>query len=77
MPGRTLGCGHIMTSVAFKKGAKSHIAFVDIRMNAQQYQDILEEHLVPFITITADDGVIFQQDVAPIPTPASTGRLWN
>lgn len=40
--------GSIMVLTAFKKGAKSELALVDVRMNAQ---NILEEHLQPFITI--------------------------
>lgn len=63
----------VVAWMVFKKGAKSEIAFVGVRMSAQKHIDIhiLGEHVLSFMTISADNDIIFQPDSAPIHTAAS------
>lgn len=72
---RAHGGGSVMVWAAFKKDLKSEIAFVNGRMCAEDYQQVLEENLLPLITLSEDDNITFQQDNAPIHTAGST-KTW-
>lgn len=74
---RAQGGGSVMIWAAFKQNYKSEIAFIEGRINAMDYQEMLHDNLLPFITLTEDDKVIFQQDNAPIHTAASTKKWFE
>lgn len=66
MSRRPLGGGGVMVWAAFIGNLKTEIVFISGRIDAKKYQEVLEEHLLPLITLTEDKDVIFQQDNAPI-----------
>lgn len=51
---------------AFCSDGMLSLAFPSCRMNSKEYVDILEEKLVPFLESSASEGLIFQQDNAPV-----------
>lgn len=53
-------------------GGKSEIVFIDGRMNAQRYQEMLEAQLIGIGAQIGGQDWIFQQDNAPIHSAAST-----
>ncbi|CAK9818949.1 Transposable element Tc3 transposase [Anthophora quadrimaculata] len=55
----------------------SELSFISGRLNATDYQNMLHNHLLPFITIINDNKVIFQQDNAPIHTASSTKKWFE
>ena len=55
--------------------SKSEIVFVNDKMDASGYQQMLHDHLLPFITLTENNKIIFQQDNTPIHT-ASSSKKW-
>lgn len=57
----TLEGGSIIIWFAFKKNFKSKMTFVNSRINAAGYQQMLHDYLLPFITLTKNDKTIFQQ----------------
>lgn len=48
----------------------SEIVFVKGKLNAVEYQEMLHDELLPFITEIGDQKTIFQEDNAPIHTAA-------
>lgn len=42
------------------------MTFVNSRINAAGYQQMLHDYLLPFITLTKNDKTIFQQNNVPI-----------
>lgn len=48
----------------------SEIVFVKGKLNAGEYQEMLHDELLPFITKIGDQKTIFQEDNAPIHTAA-------
>ncbi len=52
-----------------------NIAFITCRMNAKDYQDVLEDHLISFLQANPGRGLIYQQDNASIHACSST-RAW-
>ncbi|KAK2577741.1 hypothetical protein KPH14_000741 [Odynerus spinipes] len=77
MSRRAQGGGSVMIWAAFKKNCKSEIAFLNGRLNATGYQNMLYDYLLPFITLIEDDKTIFQQDNAPIHTASSTKKWFQ
>ncbi|KAK2579992.1 hypothetical protein KPH14_012298 [Odynerus spinipes] len=77
MSRRAQGSGSVMIWAAFKKNCKSEIAFLNGRLNSTGYQNMLYDHLLPFITLIEDDKTIFQQDNAPIHTASSTKKWFQ
>lgn len=66
------GGGSLMVWAAFGFQGKVNIAFPSGRMNAINYQDLLEENLLPFAEEIGGPYWMFQQDNASIHTANST-----
>ena len=58
--------GSVMIWASFGWGGKSSICFVDGRMNAMGYREVLRHHLVDIGDSIGGSDWIFQQDNAPI-----------
>lgn len=56
---------------------KTELAFCSGGMNAAKYQELLHDYLLPFITLTEDENIIFQQDNAPIHVAATTKKWFQ
>lgn len=65
----------VMVQAALKKNQKNEIVFIKGKINAARYQQLLHDHLLPFITLTENSKIIFQQNNAPIHT-ASSSKKW-
>ncbi|CAF5017842.1 unnamed protein product, partial [Rotaria socialis] len=63
---RPLGGGSVMIWASFGWGGKSSICFVDGRMNAKGYREVLKKHLIDIGSSMGGSDWIFQQDNAPI-----------
>ncbi|XP_045769781.1 uncharacterized protein LOC123870498 [Maniola jurtina] len=74
MSRRTRGGGSVMVWGGITGHLKTELAFCNSRMNAAKYQDLLHDYLLPFITLTEDENIIFQQDNAPIHVAKSTKK---
>ncbi|CAF3429790.1 unnamed protein product, partial [Rotaria socialis] len=61
-----LGGGSVMIWASFGWGGKSSICFVDGRMNAKGYREVLKKHLIDIDSCMDGSDWIFQQDNAPI-----------
>lgn len=59
----------------FCMSGKLRLAFVSCRMNSEDYQNVLQAHLIPFVRRRSRKKFIFQQDNAAIHVSAST-RAW-
>lgn len=51
------------------------LAFTSARMNSQEYQNVLQDNLLPFINSFEGNEVIFQQDNASVHVSRST-KAW-
>lgn len=51
-------------------GMSSEIVFIKGKLNAAEYQELLHDELLPFITEIGDQKTIFHEDNAPIHTAA-------
>ncbi|KHJ78301.1 hypothetical protein OESDEN_22079 [Oesophagostomum dentatum] len=60
---------------AFCSGHKLHLAFVSCRMDSEEYQNVLREHLLPFLRGRGLQKYTFQQDNAAVHTSGFT-RTW-
>ncbi|CAF2072147.1 unnamed protein product [Rotaria magnacalcarata] len=60
------GGGSVMIWASFGWGGKSSICFVDGRMNAKGYREVLKKHLIDIGSCMDGSDWIFQQDNAPI-----------
>lgn len=74
MSRRVSGGGSVMVWAGITGRLKTELAFCKGRMNATDYQNLLHDYLLPFITLTEDENIVFQQDNAPIHGAASTKR---
>lgn len=72
---RNFGGGSVMVWGAFCKFGKLSLAFTSPRMDSTEYQEILQDHLLPFIRQFRRSGLIFQQDNASVHVSRST-RAW-
>ncbi|CAF3455492.1 unnamed protein product [Rotaria socialis] len=63
---RPLGGGSVMNWASFGWGSKSSICFVDGRMNAKGYREVLKKHLIDIGSCMGGSDWISQQDNAPI-----------
>ncbi|CAF3248556.1 unnamed protein product [Rotaria socialis] len=61
-----LSGGSVMIWASFGWGGKSSICFVDGRMNAKGYREVLKKHLIDIGSCMGGSDWIFQQDNAPI-----------
>jgi hypothetical protein len=64
-----------MSWAAFSSQGKLRMAFPSSRMNSDEYQELLEACLIPFLENHDEFPFVFQQDNAPIHNSAST-RAW-
>lgn len=64
-----------MSWAAFSSHGKVRMAFPSSRMNSEEYQEMLEACLIPFLEDHDDVAHVYQQDNAPIHNSAST-RAW-
>lgn len=71
-PRRNFGGGTVMVWAAFHAEGKLPLAFTSARMDADEYQQLLETHLLPFLQQNAGQGWVFQQDNAPPHASRST-----
>ena len=69
---RQQGGGGVMIWAAFCCSGKASIGFCSRNMNSQNYQDMLEEHLLPFWLDPEISNYYFQQDNCSIHKSAST-----
>lgn len=65
---RNFGGGSLMVWAAFESAGTVAIAFVSSKMNSDDYQEVLDEHLTPFW----QPDYVFMQDNATIHKSAST-----
>ena len=72
---RQQGGGGVMIWAAFSYNGKATIAFCPRKMNSQNYQDVLEKHLLPFWLHPDQNNHYFQADNCTIHKSAST-RNW-
>jgi hypothetical protein len=71
---RNFGGGSVMVWAGFSANGKTAMAFISGRQNAEAYQLMLEDHLLPFGPLIGGQNWIFQQDNASIHAATST---WN
>lgn len=71
LPRRGFGGGSVMIWAAICNDSTVSLAFVSSKMNAQDYQNVLQAHLLPFIG-NNQQQLILQQDNAPIHSSRST-----
>ena len=63
---RNFGGGSLMVWDAFNSCGKLNLHFPSSRMNSIEFQNVLNECLLPYIAEKSDQKVIFQQDTAAI-----------
>lgn len=69
---RNFGGGNVMCWAAFSSLGKLDIVFVNNKMNSNDYQQVLDANLVPFIRQFPGQNLIYQQDNASIHVSRST-----
>jgi transposase len=74
-PRRVAGGGGVMVWAGISFFWKTDLAIIPGRMDSKKYQNILDEHLMPFIQQLGHSNVIFQQDNAPVHVSQST-KAW-
>lgn len=72
---RNLGGGSVMIWAAFCTAGKSEIAWIQTKMNSQNYINLLEDGLISMSEKYFQDDCIFQQDNAAIHT-AGIVKQW-
>ena len=72
---RNIGGGSVMIWASFGYFGKSEISFIETRMNAEGYRQVLKEHLVKIGSSIGGSNWLFQQDNAPIHR-AKANKLW-
>ena len=65
LPKRSFGGGGVMIWAAFHSGGVLDLHFVTGRLNGPDYQQILAQHLLPFLNTPQRNGYSFVQDNAP------------
>lgn len=60
---------------AFSYYGKAELAFTSSKMNSEEYIEVLDRHLIPFMNETHPQSPVFQQDNAPIHTSRRT-KQW-
>lgn len=74
---RNFGGGGVMFWAAFGIHGASPIVFIDGRMNAQAYQQMLQEHLLPIGATLGGPEWIFQHDLASIHNAQTTHAFFT
>uniref|UniRef100_A0A914Q3Z0 Transposase n=1 Tax=Panagrolaimus davidi TaxID=227884 RepID=A0A914Q3Z0_9BILA len=69
---RNFGGGSLMVWGAFSALGKLKLAFTSSRMNSEDYQEVLQNHLIPFKNRFRRIPLLFQQDNASIHVSKST-----
>ena len=72
---RNFGGGTVMVWAAFCFHGKTPICFITAKMNARNYEDLLEDILIEFSEGLPTENWIFQQDNAAIHTARSV-KQW-
>ncbi|CAD7078657.1 unnamed protein product [Hermetia illucens] len=72
---RNFGGGTVMVWGAICSKGTVRLAFTSARMNSQEYQNVLQDNLLPFINSFEGNEVIFQQDNASVHVSRST-KAW-
>ena len=72
---RQFGGGSVMVWAGISFNGNTDIAFLTPKMNSEDYQGVLETHLLPVFRETCGVNGTFQQDNAPIHNSAST-KSW-
>lgn len=73
---RQNGGGGVMVWASFSVRGKSKLTFVDTRLNALKYIEVLEECLLPFLEQKHPNGARFQQDNASVHTAEVTKQFF-
>lgn len=63
---RNFGGGTLMVWIGFSRRGKTPIATISTKMNSDNYIELLDSVLIPFMENKMDDNFIFQQDNAAI-----------
>jgi transposase len=69
---RGFGGGNIMVWAAIGYNGKSEIAFISNKMDSGDYQNVMQQYLLPVAQTISGPGWIYQQDNAKIHTSNST-----
>lgn len=72
---RNFGGGSLMVWGAFSALGKLDLAFTSSHMNSEDYQEVLQNHLIPFKNRFRRIPLLFQQDNAAIHVSRST-KAW-
>jgi hypothetical protein len=72
---RNMGGGSVMIWASFGYFGKSEICFIDSRLNAKGYCEILKNHLVDIGHSIGGSDWLFQQDNAPVHR-AKANKAW-
>ncbi|EYC14419.1 hypothetical protein Y032_0040g191 [Ancylostoma ceylanicum] len=72
---RNFGGGSCMVWGAISSVGVLSMAFVSCRMNSNDYQQVLSDHLLPFLRLHPGHNFVFMQDNAAIHSSRST-RTW-
>ena len=71
---RNFGGGTLMSWAAFSTYGKLQIAFPSSRMNSEEYQEVLDACLIPYLEEHDNISLVFQQDNASIHASVSTNN---
>ncbi|KHJ87984.1 hypothetical protein OESDEN_12227 [Oesophagostomum dentatum] len=75
---RNFGGGSVMVWGAFSSECTLSLAFVSNRMNSEEYQNVLENHLLPFLEERRTEAFVFQENNATIHVSSATKSwLWR
>lgn len=69
---RNFGGGSLMVWGAFSALGKLSLDFPSTRMNSEEYQRVMQNHLLPFVRKFQSHPLIYQQDNAPVHTSRSS-----
>ncbi|XGW04337.1 hypothetical protein V3C99_015474 [Haemonchus contortus] len=74
---RNFGGGSLMVWGAYCWDSKLELGFVSCRMDSQEYQQVLESKLLPFLSRRRRQRLVFQQDNASVHASRSTSAWFQ